>query len=241
MDLLFWKPLVPNIICEPTRKQFFGKFCYKLVLKAFGGRVINDNNTVSNSIAERIQNCRTLNYGGSWRGNPINDLQQANIQLLDELKSIKNGYDNTIKIRIEEPWIQIYAVDEETLKCIAQRLIAVGGPESIISVSTPESESHQTVLESGCIIVKKDNGYKYKVILRDGSYGTESKAALLNYMFELGDEIKYSHATYNQLSTNFSWIWGCYFYVNDLSLTTAIALISPGIIGKIHELKVIEQ
>lgn len=241
MDLLFWKHLNPNIVHESTRKQFYGKFCYKLVLEAFAGRVINDEgSSVTDAINLRIQTARTLNYGGSWRINPISDLQKASESLLTELRSIKNGYDNRIKIRIEEPWLQIYASDEDTLKAIANRFNA-NDRKHLISVSTPESTGHQALLEEGCIIVKKDNGYKYKVYLRDGNYSVDSKRNLLNYVMNLKPDVKYSDSLVAQLTTNHPWIWGCYFYINDLQLITAISLISPGIVGKIHELKVAEQ
>jgi hypothetical protein len=241
MDLLFWKHLNPNIVHESTRKQFYGKFCYKLVLEAFAGRVINDDrSSITDAINLRIQTARTLNYGGSWRINPISDLQKASESLLTELRSIKNGYEDKIKIRIEEPWVQIYTSDEGTLKDIANRF-DVNDRKSLISVSTPESTDHQALLEEGCIIVKKDNGYKYKVFIRDGNYGVDSKHNLLNYLKELGPEVKFSQSVINQLSTKYPWVWGCYFYTNDLQLITTISLISPGIVGKIHELKVVEQ
>lgn len=240
MDLLFWKHQNPNIKDDPTRKQYYGKFCYRLVLKAFGGRVINDDATVTESINYRIATARNRNYGGSWRYNPVNDLLKANIPLLEELKSIKNGYGKRIKIRIEEPWVQIYAKDEDTLKDIAKRFDD-NCKSALEIISTPESPEHQAYLESDCILVKKSNGYQYKVFLRDGDYSVETKKNLFSYLTSLGDEVKVPASTATQLITDFSWIWGCYYYVNDLSINTALALICPGLIGKIHELKIVEQ
>jgi hypothetical protein len=240
MDTLFWKQLNPNIIYEPTKKQFFSKFCYKLVLRAEVGRALTDASKLSipQYVDRRIDNSRRHpNWGGSWRHTQPLSVPLANIPLLEELQSIKNGYGKTIKIRIEEPWLQIYTKDEDTLKQIAKRL--PGDTQSyLISVSTPGSAEVQALLEQDSIVVSKDNGFKYKIIVRNGKYGRETKLGLLNYMQALGEVVSYPKSFERQFTSDHSWVWDCYFYANDLSILTAINIIQPGLTGKIHKLVV---
>jgi len=239
MDSLFWKQINPDIVCEWTRKQYFGKYCYKLVLRAYGGRCISENrfDTMQEAIEYRKSNYRTLNYGGSWRGNPLNELNLADIEFLEELQSIRNGYGNRIKLRIEEPLVQIYTQDEETLKNIALRFNEAG-KKFVVSVATPESNEYETYLKRDVIIVKKDTGYRYKIFFRDGNYGYQTKLDIHNYLMALGADIRYPTSVERHLSSNHAWIWGCYFYAVDSSVTSALNLIQPGIVGKIHELVV---
>ena len=237
MDSLFWKQLNPKVIYEPTRKQFYGKYCYKLVLKAYGSRSLNDNrfDTLKEAIDDRILNYRAHNYGGSWRANYINDLHSADFDQLEELKSIKNGYDNLIKMRIEEPWVQIYAQDEDTLKNISKRF-SDSAKKNIISISTPEYAEDEKYLKRDVILIKKFNGYKYKIFLRDGNYGAKIKQSIIDYLNIASGDVKFPKSVERQLSSNYPWMWGCYFYAIDQNITTALNLIQPGIIGKIHEL-----
>jgi len=239
MDSLFWKRLNPEIVYEPTRKQFFGKYCYKLVFKAYGSRCINENrfDSIEEAIQYRISNYRHHNYAGSWRGNHLNELNSVDYGLLNELRAIKSSHGGDIKMRIEEPWLQIYAQDEDTLKVIASRFDDYS-KKSIISVSTPESADYETQLKQDVIIVKKDNGFKYKIFFRDGNYGHDVKVSLYNYLLAIGADIRYPNSVEKQLTSTHGWIWGCYFYTVDSSITTALNLIQPGIIGKIHELVV---
>lgn len=240
MDSSFWTQLNPNIRFEPTRKQFFGKFCYKLVLELPGGRCINDTkNSISDAIAFRIANARAHNYGGSWRNNEINELQYADIGMLEEIKSIRNGYGKRIKVRVEEPWIQIYASSEDTLKDIALRFPR--NNNHLITVVTPESAEHEEYLRNDCVILAKDNGYTYRVTMRDGNCGIDAKIGLLNYLTALGDQVKLGASVVRQLQEKYGYMWGCYFYTNDPSIITALNIIHPGITGKIHELKFVEQ
>jgi hypothetical protein len=239
MDSLFWKQINSDIVYEPTRKQFFGKYCYKLVFKAYGSRCVTENrfDTITELIDYRLANHRSHNYGGSWRGAVINELRSADIGLLEELKSIKNGYADQIKMRIEEPWVQIYAQNEDTLKNIANRFSA-SSKKAIISVSTPDSPEYEKYLRQDVILIKKDTGYRYKIFLRDGNYGHSSKMNISNYLLAVGGDVRYPHSVDKQLQSSHGWIWGCYFYAVDQNITTALNLIQPGIVGKIHELVV---
>jgi hypothetical protein len=239
MDLSFWSKLKPGIIYEPTRKQFYNRFCYKLVMQAHCGRIINDKGSISDELQHRrnLRDRRRYNYGGSWMARHVDNVDAADERQLEILRSIRNGYDNRIKMRVEEPWVQIYSEDVQTLEDIANRF-----PQDLhsnfISISYPESDEQKKLLESGKILVKSTNkiGYKYKVFLRDGNYSSEIKQSVHDYLIALGSEVKVSGGTRAMLKNGHNFIWGCFLYVNDPAVMTMVSLISPGMVGKIHEL-----
>jgi hypothetical protein len=248
MDSLFWTNLNPKIVCEDTRKQFYGQFCYKLVIEAHGSRSITEtrpDDCIANHLADRRSKQKHINYGGSWATQSTwaqrqaDELKKSDPVFLEELRSIKNGYGNRIRMRIEEPWLQIYTRDEQTLKDIAARLNHDQTIASrLLSVSTPASPEQQTLLEAGHIIAAPNSKqeYKYKIVLRDGSYSMETKQSIVNYLKTMGNEVKVSAANMNMLSGPLKYIWGCFVYTNDPSITTMIGLIAPGMVGKIHEI-----
>jgi len=240
MDLLYWTQLNPNIVYEPTRKQFYGRFCYKLILTVYGARIINGKDTVANEVALRqrlSQTRRNYNYGGSWMRSSQDDFDKIDPVQLETMRSIKNGYGSAIKIRIEEPWVQIYTEDLQTLKDIAGRFTQTQ-QHSITGVSFPDSNESKQLLEAGKILVKSVNkiGFKYKVFLKDGSYSPDIKRSVFDYLTALGNDVKVSAATQTMLSNGHSFIWGCFLYVNDPAVMTMVSLISPRMVGKIHEL-----
>lgn len=239
MDLSFWSKLTPGIIYEPTRKQFYNRFCYKLVMQAHCGRIINDKGSVASELNHRrkMRDNIRYNYGGSWMSRHVDNVEAADERQLETLRSIRNGYGDRIKMRVEEPWVQIYSEDSQTLQDIANRF-----PQDLhskfISISYPESDEQKKLLESGKILVKSTNkiGYKYKVFLRDGNYSSEIKQSVHDYLIALGPDVKISGGTRAMLKNGHNFIWGCFLYVNDPAVLTMVSLISPGMVGKIHEL-----
>ncbi len=239
MDLSYWTRLNPNIIYEPTRKQYFGKYLYRLTFKAYGGRCIHDthNVTIEGSLEDRkMRDKMYRNSGGWWGSNRYSKLDLASAEQLAILRSIKDGYGNKIRFRVEEPNVQIYADNEQTLRDIAERFNSEL-QLLIVAIGAPESESHVAALLSNKIIYSVSNGYRHKVVLRSGQYPVESQKRLAEYLQTVGADVSISPATIAHLQTDSSYLWGtCFFYTNDESIVTMVNLICPGIIGKIHEL-----
>jgi hypothetical protein len=210
-------------------------------MQAYGARVVLEKGSVAEKVEDRIQlrqSLRSYNYGGSWMNQHIQDqIQNASITQLEILRSIRNGYGDSVKMRIEEPWVQIYAEDIQTLQDIANRFPA-DLHKNFLSISFPESEEKKCQLEQGKILVKSIDkiGYKYKVILKDGNYSSDVKQSIHDYLTSIGDEVKMSKGTRAMLTNGHNFVWGSFLYVNDPAILTMLALISPGMVGKIHEL-----
>jgi hypothetical protein len=153
------------------------------------------------------------------------------------LRDIKHDKPAGIKLRVEEPRVQIYADSEAKLQDLVKTYFDPSHFNYIESFSGPADSAAEAVLNNGAIIRKKDNGYRYKVLFRDGRYGAEVKKQLLGYLLNLDQAtIGIPKSTIDMLENHSSYIWNLYFYSNDLSLNTFIALINPALILNHHEL-----
>lgn len=239
MDTSFWTKLSPKIVEVTTTKQYFNRYLYKMVVEVYGGRLIQTRpgESIADALSERIANQRIRNYGGSWWNHRLNEIIAANPKHLELIRSVKEQYKNDVKIRVEEPQIQIYAETEDMLKVIATALGSEIQPK-ILSVSCPAPGTEQ-LLENGKIIMRglRRLKYNYKVMVRDGAYPPEVKQRVLEYLTSLGEkECLISGATARMLHSPSPYMWSCFFYVNDDKILTFVKLIAPDMIGKIHEL-----
>lgn len=237
MDLSYWTQLNPDIKCESTRKQFYSQYLCKLVVDCPAGRIINeDEPDLKFALRQRVEQARWRNYGGSWAGRAGLDIDRASIDLIQVLISIKKDYPE-VKFRVEEPLVQIYSENEDTLKIVAARIPAQFAAH-IKSVQVPENEEQAELLRQNKILIKTSARvkYRYKIYFRDGHYPVETKKQVLAYLRNLGDDVQVSAGTASQLSKGYEYTWGCFLYANDPNILTFLSLISPNLVAQIHEL-----
>ena len=199
---------------------------------------------MSEAVEHRRAHARSYNWAGSWlhghhRGN---SLQQTDTNLLTIARNIKNQYGNTIRIRVEEPTVQFYADNQETLKDIAREFTYPGDYRSQVKeVNGPESAEQADLLLSGAIIRRNVPDYRYKVVLRDGRYSVEIKRQVLAYLENLGDQIRITPKCREMLASPYIHCWGVFFYTDDPDLTIMLRMIAPDLVGNIHELIVLDK
>lgn len=243
MDTLFWTQSNPKITIEHTTKKYFGLYLRKLVVYAPAGRVLEKGwQNVDKALIHRKEIAkRRINWGGSWlsRESQVDDADIGFLTLLGQLKH-DPVYNELIRFRIEEPYISIYANEEQTLKDIVTQHFNPTYNKYIRSVTMPADEDAETHLNSGAILRKKDHGYKYKVIIRDGKYSADTKQTLLNYLTSI-DETFITKGCQEQLSKDFGFIWNTFFYTNDPNVIHFINLIAPNSIANMHELIVVDN
>lgn len=240
MDLLFWTRLNPKIIYEPTRKQFYNKYLYRLVINCPGGRLVHDKSgDMHHALRLRIQHHRYLNRGGSWWASQNKELDSASVDQLENLQELFSEFQSDIKIRIEEPTIQVYSNSKDTLKIIADRIV---DKTSLTAIQFPKNSVQEALLKEGKILTKPNSKiqYQYKVMLRDGSYPVATKRQVLAFLDNLDGEIKISNGVREMLDSEFQYLWGCFIYVNDPGVLTFVNIICPNLILNIHELAVAE-
>ena len=239
MDISKWIQFNPKITVEQTTKKYFGKFLYKLVVYCPAGRLIDSKDSMYEALTHRREVKKSFNYGGYWGIRHNRDLDKADIDFLETMRVIRKNPAG-FKLRVEEPRIQIYAgTEKELIELVNTQLLPFVG--FIESVSGPADANAEAVLNSGAIIRKKDVGYRYKIILKDGRYSLEDKSALLTYLSQLGPEtVKVSNTGFEMLKKSTGFIWNLYIYTNDPSISMFLNLMHPGIVLNCHELVVVE-
>jgi hypothetical protein len=235
MDILPWIQYNHKIVPEITTKKFYGKYLYKLVAFCPAGRVIDNKNSIERELAHR--KTISINIGGWWGDRLARNLDDADPEFLERMRVLRHQKLPGTKMRVEEPRIQIYAESEEQLKNIIQVYFDRVDYRYIESISGPEDEEAEAILNSGGIIRKRDIGFTHKVILKDGKYSQDVKNSLLNYLANLGpDMVKIHGGLLSMLTKSSSYMWNGYFYTNDPSIVTFINLMYPGLVSNIHEL-----
>jgi hypothetical protein len=240
MDISYWTQLNPNVGFEHTRKQYFKKYLYKLDVYAPGGRQIDHRmSSVREALDQRRSHSRSYNYGGSWRDQyDRHFLDSADPEFLELLRTLKR-HNKSIKFRVEEPSVSIYAETIDDLKNIVGNF-KTQHTKYIEKITYPANQQQVDLLTAGAILVSTPQKYSHKVILRDGRYSMETKAQILRYLEGLDDLVKVSKGSYDMLTKPYASMWGVFFYTNDPKVTTFLNLLSPGLVSNIHELIVQE-
>lgn len=234
MDILFWKNLSPNIQVQSSVKQFYKQYFYKLDIFAPGCKSIRSDN-IAHDVNKRQAWVRDYRRQGSWYNERLyNHLKHADIGLLTSLKCLYYEYPD-IKIRCEEPRISVYALDEAMIQSVAKS-IDPGYQNNIESITGPANEELKKVLKSNTILVKKPPKYRYRVWFKEKQFGEQPRQQVYNYLKGLGDLVRMTDHTKESLSKPHDWIWGCYFYTNDMAVATFITLIHPDFVREVSEL-----
>lgn len=236
MDILFWNNLNAGLQLQPTAKRYFGKYFWRMCVRVPGGRLIHSKAEDLQVELElrRMTERRMINWGGSWAWRKNTLSQEVDLDLLSDIREFARTHQHAIKLRIEEPKLQIYTQDEQMLKSFAHLL---GNNKIFIEeIHGVMDTDHESILESDAIICKHPVKYSHKVMLREGTCAPEIKQQILNYLESLEDLVDVSEGTKRELLKPFSSIWGAFFYTNDPSVITFLNLIQPGIVRKIHPL-----
>ena len=246
VDTSFWSNAFTGIKVRHTKKLFYGKFLWRLVVEVPSGNLIYSKElTMSEAMEYRRLHARSYNWAGSWSQGQVSGSTYAilptDATLLTIARDIKNHYGKDIRIRVEEPVIQFYAADQQTLRDIAQNFCYPYDYRSRIKeVNGPESDQQAAILLGGAIL-RRTADYQYKVILRDGRYTPAVKQQVLNYLDNLEDQIRITPRCRDMLIQPSTYIWGISFYTNDPDLTIMLRLIAPTIVGNIHQLIVLDK
>lgn len=231
MDSSFWNKLQPGIKTSTTVKQFHGRYLWRLVIRAEGGRLLDSKLA---SLEEALEHRRAVartgyNFGKTgWFYRSAN-LGVVDLTLLRTVQAIKTNMSSSVRTRIEEPCVQFYTQDEDTLKTIALKIDA----RYIESITYPQPQM-VPLLQSGAIIQRTPVSYSHKVIVRDGRYPLQTKLQLLRYLENLGDTVKLSKTSKDMLNKQYESTWSVFFYTNDPDVVTFISLIDPALISNIH-------
>lgn len=239
MDTLFWIQCSPNVRIEHTSKKFFNKYLCKLVLYAPAGRLIESKDSIVNGLEYRRTIRRDYNYGGSWYNRQDQQLDNADADFLEFLRFARQTKLLGVKFRIEEPLIQVYCDTEDSLKEFVETHFQPNWQRKYIeAISVPANKEAAELLNTGVILRKTENGFRYKVMVKDGHYGIETKESIRQYLQGVGLDNAYMPRGFEEQLLKGQYLWSGYFYVNDIGLLSFLELIRPGMITNFHELVV---
>lgn len=243
-----WTNLNPEVKIHKTCKRFFNQYLYKAVVNLPAARLIQDQSTTDVdqllAVRKNVVGYESKIYGnikGGWARlrmlAKIQELEKADCNNLQYYRSCLQN-NSTNRYRIEEPLLTIYSIDEPTL----MNLIANSpNPATLISVYRPENQASITALNQGSVIVKKLNGYKYKIYLREGRFSEINYRSILSVLDAANDDVKLTKGLKINLTHKQLWFPGGYFYAKDLKILTLINLIDARAVSSFFELTTVDE
>ena len=235
MATLSWTKLNPTVKSEDTTKKFFKRYLYRARLYIPGGRLIHGHHekSMEELIAWRRQIAtRYINYGGSWmarKNSRTNDIRLEDlVYWRTQVKVVQDFH-----FRIEEPWLCVYSNNENELYNLIKNSPST---DRLLNISTPKNINSIAALDAGEVLVKSDNGYNYRIYLREGKMTAQIAASLLSLLESQGDSVKMTKSCEQNLRKRNVWFTKTYFYSKDLQVLTMINLIDPDIVSEFFKL-----
>lgn len=223
MDLLPWNNLQPAIKQIPSTKKFYGKYLYKITYYPIHGC-----------------HCIPVSSTPASLQSAVSRLKKNYLSNLEKLNILYNAYrdrGSQFRFRFEGSTVSIFSDSEHELYELANcKLIDI--KDSLKSVTRVANDRDLEILESGKIIMRTDLGFKFKVTLKQGFWNNSEKQHLVNYLTNLGNEIKISTFLLRSMQTNYKYLTSVYFYVNDPRIVDIIALVAPNMVKRIQEIVV---
>jgi len=113
--------------------------------------------------------------------------------------------------------------------------------DRLLSVCVPRNLESIAALDAGEVLVKTDNGYDYRINLREGRMTAQIADSLLNLLESQGDAVKMTRSCEQNLRNRNVWFTKTYFYSKDLQILTMINLIDPDIVSEFFKLTKISR
>lgn len=230
MAIFDWTKQNPNARVLPTKKKLYKKYLYKLkYLCPFGRTILDDAKRIDWVIDHRIDVYRSLGTSRwAFARYQVDNLDRSQLKAF---RRVHNSLNDTVKMRVEEPYVTFYTIDEESLKSLVKQFSK--WRSRIVEIMLPD-ESNIKMLDEECILVGPNIEFKYKIVLKSGIY--QNKPSLANYLNNLGDKVKLSPACSSQLSSKTEYLHGTWFYTSEEDLGFMLNLIEPNSVTNIHRL-----
>ncbi len=237
MDTLFWKQLHPDIKVQHAQQMLYGKYPCRLVIKCNGVSMLRYPETPFEEQMHWTQ--RVINYGGSWKRSKSVLPDDVELKLLHNLRDYRADLvitdNDTVKLRIEDPLMQIYAMDMKLLEEFADKVFdgVTNAAAFLESITLPKNDQDLKLIQQGYVL-RSHSDFKYKINLRDGKYSQDIRTSLLNYLTALSTDVSVPKNTRDQLEkSRGGYIWNAYFYCMDEDIKLMIGMIDPKLIRSI--------
>ena len=242
MELLSWTTLTPTCKVHRTEKRYHNRYLYKAVFRVPASRILLNNTVpVATQLDTRkyyVEQSIIKRWGGfPWSARQLNIVKEAKIEQLEHWRNIVHTRKTDFRFRVEEPWLSVYACDEQKLYDLAAT-----DKDSLLQVYRPETEEERSALELNEVITRTPNEYDYKIFLREGYKLTDDqRRSIGTYLLNLDNEVKLTNGVLKNFSEEKWWFNGTYFYARDESVITFLNLMAPGIVTGIFKLRYIPR
>lgn len=249
MDLLSWINSNPTCKLRPTRKRYYERFLYRVRIYAPFARVLRKSYTETPEASiwsqihsdvtahkDRVNQQIRLYISTYWADKAAREINDCQIDQLEYLYRKLRALSDKIRLRVEVPYIEIYAESEDTILDIVKTM-----PERktrVMDIHMPASGRDGDYLLRGEIYRPKSE-YDYQVNLRTILLTTGKRTQIYDYLINLGNLVKLTPGLIDALTrpkyahSDNMWIHQCYFYTNDTSICTFLNLIEPRLVHKI--------
>ena len=249
MDLLSWINSNPTCKLRPTRKRYYERFLYRVRIYAPFARVLRRTYTetpeasiwslIDRDVTNRKEKLKQqihLYMSSYWAHRAARDIDDCYIDQLEYLYRKLRALSAKIKLRVEEPYIEVYADDEDTILDLVKNM-----PECrtrVMDIHRPASDTDRDSILRGEIYRPKSQ-YDYQVNLRTLLLSTAKRTQIYEYLSGVGDLVKMTPGLIDTLTrprythSDNMWIYQSYFYTSDTSVCTFLNLIEPQLIHKI--------
>lgn len=227
----------PDIRVQQSKQLLYGRYPYRLVIRCHGSHMLRYPEPFEDQLQWSSQ-WRNINYGGSWRYRQHQKPNADELKLLTNLKLYREESalleSEEIKMRIENPLIQIYAKDIKQLEEFVTDVFAnFKHSDFLESITLPKNSKDLDLLTQGYVL-RSHTDYAFKVNLRDGKYNHVTRSNLLKYLDQLGPDVSVPKSTRLALEKNKGdFIWSAYFYCMDENITLMISMMDPRLIRSI--------
>lgn len=236
MDLSFWTNSTPQIKFAETKKKFFGQYLYKMVASAPSGRLILDKKDRPMQELLEERRARSKPFHHYFQKTIMRTSEPANAVQLEYYRLIYKNYKDSIKFRIEEPFLTIYSDDIKILEVIAN-----GDTEHITELHTPADNTVE-LLNRGEIILKKPTEYNYKVVFKESHvWDGQTREQVYSFLTEQADEVKMTKGLEHNLLYKKIWFSSSYFYCKSEQTITMLSLMAHSAIAGIYKIAKLEQ
>jgi hypothetical protein len=246
---------IPEI---PGKQARFGKYFFKLVVRAPGASLVREFIARSDRILTKYENFddfiraraseqidwfkRVMSWRPStsshdtWCQDQIAIYNTLEPRLLNSLYDLVSGnYSKKIRVDGNNHEIAFYFEARSQLEEFLENFPA----EHFNMIKHMENSLMLSAdLQHNQRVVKKRKTLRYKIFIRDQTRVTDNHRKLLEYLESLGTVVEIT----NKLRKDFSsvnpqsYYHNVYFYTSDLSVLSFAEIIAPGIIGRIQEI-----
>lgn len=236
-----WEEWISIDKVTTTPKLYFGKYFFRadfdVPLAYFVRNPRFDRpyyiKSLRNDIQREKERQRRFNYHTLEPRSTGDNYAEDMADFILALRVAKDAKDT--RFRIEGNRVRIFSVSADPIKNL---LRSASFSKSLFKgLEQPADLSTLASLNEGTIYTKTPPKHKFKVTIKSKRYTPELKQQITNYVKNYPDGFHFNYGLRSRLnSSGNAWLEG-YYYVDDSSLLTFLAMVCPSFVHKVNKLE----